>query len=307
MELTWCQSFIAVHETGGFSTAARSLHRSQSRISAHVAGLEKYVGDRLFHRDVHPPTLTAAGAAFLPHARGMVDEWTAAVASVGMLREEVHGTVAVGSVPSASTQILAPVLAGFATTHPHVRFEVHEGPNSWLDEALARRTIEIALRPVIEQRHDATVQRVVLVRDPFVLVLPEEHPLAQHEQVDLAELAGEAVITTGEAGLDARIGAEFRTLLAPFDVDEARSMAVTQPTTVFSFVSHGLGLGLIGDLPGRMLNVPGLVTRLVRHPDAYRDIAAHWATTRRLSPAGAIFLDEVRASCDRIFGPPEPS
>src|SRR5690606_17827497 len=145
MELTWCQSFIAVYEMGGFTAAANVLHRSQSRVSAHVAALEREVGERLLHRDVHPPTLTAAGEVFLPHARGVVDEWTAAVAAARTLQGEVRGTVAVGSVPSVSHQVLGPLFARFTEAHPGVFFEVHEGPNTWLDEALAHRTIELAL------------------------------------------------------------------------------------------------------------------------------------------------------------------
>ncbi|WP_081746860.1 LysR family transcriptional regulator [Arthrobacter sp. H5] len=240
MELTWCRSFVAVHELGGFSAAARSLHRAQSRVSAHIASLESLLGESLLNRDVHPPTLTSAGEAFLPHARGAIAEWTAAQAAVVARTGRVSGSVAVGSIPSVSSQILAPLFARFANMHPEVTFEVHEGPNSWLDDALTHRMVELTIRPMMEEQPLVGIDRRSLLTDPFVVVLRRDDPLAGKEKVSLQDLKSSAVITTGEAGLDARIGREYHQLLAEVGVDRERSMAVTQPTTVFAFVKEGL-------------------------------------------------------------------
>lgn len=296
MELTWCQSFIAVYEMGGFTAAAQALHRSQSRVSAHVAALEQHVGEPLLHRDVHPPTLTGAGEAFLPHARGVVDEWGSAVSAVRLRRGEVSGSVAIGSVPSVSAELLAPVLSAMRAKHPQLVFEVHEGPNTWLDDALAHRAVDIAVRPMIELRPSpGAIGRKALLTDPFVVVMREDDPLTAHEAITLDQLAGTALITTGEAGLDATVGAEFHGVLNGVRIDRDRSMAVTQPTTVFSFVEARLGLGLIGALPARMMGGRPLTTRPLDAPGAERQIGVHWATSRRLSPAATAFVDELFA------------
>ena len=302
MELSWCRSFVAVYELGGFSAAARALHRSQSRISSHIAGLEDHLGEVLFNRDVHPATLTPAGEAFLPHARGMADEWSAAVAAVEARRGDISGTVAVGSVPSVSSQILGPFLAQFGRRHPRVTFEVHEGPNSWLDEALAHRTIEIALRPLLQVRPQRATEHHVLMEDPMVVVLPAGHALADHDALSLEQLAGHALITTGEPGLDAKIGAEYRQLLDEIDVDRERSLAVSQPTTVYAFVEAGLGIGLIGALPAQMFSPPAVTFRPLHHRGASREIAAYQASTRRLSPAADVFLTELMQFTKKRYG-----
>lgn len=304
MELSWCRSFIAVYELGGFSSAARALHRSQSRISSHIAGLEEHLGEVLFNRDVHPASLTQAGEAFLPHARGMVDEWGAGVAAIEAQRGDISGTVAIGSMPSASSQILAPFLAQFARRHPRATFEVHEGPNSWLDEALAYRTIEVAIRPLLQVRPQRATEHHVLMTDPIVVVLPVGHELAEYESISLSQLVGTPVITTGEPGLDAKIGAEFRPFLDEIDVDREHSLAVSQPTTVYAFVEAGLGLGLMGQLPAQMFSPPSVVFRPLDHPTASRDIAAYYASTRRLSPAAEVFLTELMEFTTKRFGHP---
>nr|WP_299169758.1 LysR family transcriptional regulator [uncultured Arthrobacter sp.] len=283
-----------MHELGGFTAAARSLHRAQSRISAHVASLESLFGEPLLNRDVHPPTLTAAGEAFLPHARGAIAEWTAAQAAVVARTGRVSGSVAVGSIPSVSSQILAPLFARFAEMHPEVTFEVHEGPNSWLDDALTHRMVELTIRPMIEEQPLVGIKHHSLLTDPFVVVLRRDHPLTLKEKVSLQDLTNHVVVTTGEAGFDARIGREYHQLLAEVGVDRERSMAVTQPTTVFAFVKERLGIGLIGLLAARMMCDAGLVLRPIHEDSASRQIGIHWARTRQLSPAASTFMRALR-------------
>ncbi|GAA2042591.1 LysR family transcriptional regulator [Agromyces tropicus] len=292
MELSWARSFVAVHELGGFGVAARSLHRSQSRVSEHVASLETMLGEQLFFRDVHPPALTPAGEAFLPHARAAIAEWQAALAAVAARQGEVRGEVSVGSVPSVSAVFIAPLIAKFRAEHPEVAFEVHEGPNSWLAEALAHRTIEISISPIVEERR-AGIGRRALLTDPFRVVVPKDHPLAGREVIEATDLAGHPVITTGEAGLDARIGGEFRRMLDGTEIDVERSLAVTQPTSVFALVREGLGIGILGSLAVRIVHDDDTVVRPLEAPHASRRIAVHWALTRRLSPATLTFLDAL--------------
>ena len=67
--IDWLETFVAVVDSGGFSAAAAAVHRSQSRVSAHVAALEQALGVTLFDRRHRPVGLTDAGEAYLPHAR----------------------------------------------------------------------------------------------------------------------------------------------------------------------------------------------------------------------------------------------
>lgn len=50
LRLEWLVSFLAVVESGGFGAAAEETHRSQPRVSSHVAALERTVGVLLFDR-----------------------------------------------------------------------------------------------------------------------------------------------------------------------------------------------------------------------------------------------------------------
>jgi DNA-binding transcriptional LysR family regulator len=67
---TWLlRSFVAVAETGGFTTAAKLLNSTQSTISAQVHRLEEEAGRPLFVRSTRSVQLSAAGETLLGYAR----------------------------------------------------------------------------------------------------------------------------------------------------------------------------------------------------------------------------------------------
>src|ERR1700675_367332 len=70
MELRHLRYFIAVAEEGSVTLAAqRRLHTAQPSLSRQLRDLEAEVGAQLFVRGAHGVALTAAGRAFLDHAR----------------------------------------------------------------------------------------------------------------------------------------------------------------------------------------------------------------------------------------------
>src|SRR5260370_41854821 len=70
MELRHLRYFIAVAEEGSLTLAAKKrLHTAQPSLSRQIRDLEHGVGVKLITRSVRGIELTAAGKAFLDHAR----------------------------------------------------------------------------------------------------------------------------------------------------------------------------------------------------------------------------------------------
>jgi LysR family hca operon transcriptional activator len=70
MELRHLRYFIAVAEEGSLSNAAeRRLHTAQPSLSRQIRDLEIELGVKLLERRARGIALTAAGKAFLDHAR----------------------------------------------------------------------------------------------------------------------------------------------------------------------------------------------------------------------------------------------
>lgn len=295
MEITWCKSFIAVYEFGGFTAASRVLRRSQSRMSAHVASLEAALGARLLNRDANPPTLTAAGEAFLPYARSAVDALRSGASAVTAQSGRLAGTLSIGSFPSASSQLLVPLIERFAHEHPDVVFQIQEGPPGWLAEAFAHRQLDLAIRPALSVSEPELLRSKRLVVDPMVVVVPSDHRLAQEESVRLADLEGSALITTGESLIDPHVGREYDLILGGVNILRMKSMTVNQPTTVFALVKAGFGIGLIGAMAATMLYDTTMCVRPVADEVAKREIRVYWPRSRPLPPAARELMRRLDA------------
>src|ERR1700750_3375973 len=80
MELRHLRYFVAVAEAGSLTLAAeKRLHTAQPSLSRQIRDLEYQVGAQLMIRSVHGIELTAAGKAFLDHARLALVQVDAAV------------------------------------------------------------------------------------------------------------------------------------------------------------------------------------------------------------------------------------
>src|SRR3954453_6914494 len=86
VDLDWLETFLAVVDRGGFTAASEQIHRSQSRVSAHIAALERQLGVRLLDRTRRPAGLTSAGEVFAPHAGEIVAGSGSGRAALGALR-----------------------------------------------------------------------------------------------------------------------------------------------------------------------------------------------------------------------------
>ena len=86
VELDWLETYLAVVDRGGFTAASTQVHRSQSRVSAHIAALERELGVLLIDRTRRPATVTPAGRIFATHARDILADVRSARSAIGILR-----------------------------------------------------------------------------------------------------------------------------------------------------------------------------------------------------------------------------
>src|SRR6201982_363509 len=97
MELRHLRYFVAVAEEGSLTLAAeKRLHTAQPSLSRQMRDLEYEVGVALMNRSVHGIELTAAGKAFLDHARLAIAQANAAVESARRAAEPGKPTFAIG-------------------------------------------------------------------------------------------------------------------------------------------------------------------------------------------------------------------
>src|SRR5258707_2197974 len=97
MELRHLRYFIAVAEAGSLTVAAeKKLHTAQPSLSRQIRDLEYEVGVQLMSRSVHGVELTAAGRAFLDHARLALTQAEAAAEAARRAAQPAKPTFAMG-------------------------------------------------------------------------------------------------------------------------------------------------------------------------------------------------------------------
>jgi LysR family hca operon transcriptional activator len=97
MELRHLRYFVAIAETGSLTTAAEQrLHTAQPSLNRQIRDLETEVGVQLLTRSARGVELTAAGRAFLEHARLALAQAEAATEAVRRVAQPAKPVFALG-------------------------------------------------------------------------------------------------------------------------------------------------------------------------------------------------------------------
>jgi DNA-binding transcriptional LysR family regulator len=129
MNLRWddLKLFLAVHEQGSLSGAARALKLGQPTLSRRIAELEEAVGEALFERQSQGARLTAAGRKLLPAAQSMAEWANAAELSVKKQTNLPEGKVRIAAPPGIAYEVVAPLAAKIRRQYPQIQIEVLSG------------------------------------------------------------------------------------------------------------------------------------------------------------------------------------
>jgi DNA-binding transcriptional LysR family regulator len=129
MNLRWddLQLFLAVHEQGSLSGAARMLKLGQPTLSRRIAELEEAVGEALFERQSQGARLTAAGHKLLPAAQSMAEWANEAGLSVRKQTYLPEGKVRIAAPPGIAYDVVVPLAAKIRRQYPQIQIEVLSG------------------------------------------------------------------------------------------------------------------------------------------------------------------------------------
>ncbi|MFB8386895.1 LysR family transcriptional regulator [Microbacterium sp. NPDC055910] len=292
-------SFLAVIDRGGFSAAAETLMRSQSRVSIHVSELETALGAPLIDRASRPVVPTDIGLVFATHARKALDELRIGAEHVDALLNLEEGEVRVGSYGSASISFLPGVLQTFAAKYPAIHVALLESTAVEAEAALANRVVTLAIRTLHPPIKTAGVRLRPLWNERLVLVLPEDHPAK--ERMTLAGvrrlLRREKVISVGAGpgapALDVSKDLDTVKLLHALGVPVDRVVYTLHPQALISMVRVGLGVGIVNNLAVESSDHRGIVRVPLDLPEAQRQVGLCWYEGHYHSMADRMLFDEI--------------
>jgi LysR family transcriptional regulator, hca operon transcriptional activator len=192
MELRHLRYFIAVAEEGSLTLAAgKRLHTAQPSLSRQIRDLEYEVGVQLMSRSVHGIELTAAGRAFLDHARLALMQVDAAVEAARRAAQPARKMFAIGFQTGHEMNWLPRAMHVLRDELKDIQVTVTSDYSPDLAEALARGRLDLAFLRV-EPGYDLGYH--VVDREPLVVLMPSDHRLTAREAVRPQDFVGEIFI-----------------------------------------------------------------------------------------------------------------
>lgn len=291
MEIRHLRYFIAVAEEQHFTRAAERLHMAQPPLSQAIRQLESELEVELLQRSTRRVTLTSAGAAYLEHARAILEALDSASEHARRVAAGVVGHLVIGCVGSVTYSLLPQLSRALATELPGVDF-AFRGEMLVPDEVAALRSgdIDLALlRPPVADL-GLTVQPVR--QDRLVVALPADHSLAPAGRVRVGQLAHSDLIVHAadrrSVMHDVVLG-----LLREAGIDPHIRHEVGETSTLITLVAGGLGVAVVPE-PVSALRLEGVVYRPLVRPAATVPLAIAHRTDRH-EPHLTRTIDVIRS------------
>jgi DNA-binding transcriptional LysR family regulator len=190
MELRQIRSFLSVAETLHFGRSAQQQNISQPALSLQIRALEDELGVRLLDRNRRRTSLTVAGTAFRAEAIQAMARLEEAVRKAKLAAKGQAGSLRIGFISTAGAEILPEKIRQFRAQSPDVAVSLRNILSEEQVKMLLAGTLDVGFvrLPIGEHPELETVR---VHREPFVLVVPKTHRLADKQRVRLAELADE--------------------------------------------------------------------------------------------------------------------
>ena len=193
MELRHLRYFLAVAEELNFRRAAQRLHVSQPPLSQQIHQLEEELGTKLFDRLGRKTTLTQAGKILMRQTRVLlahIGETKQLVAKAG---SGDFGQLRVGFLSPFNASVVMEISKAFMTRYPDVRVALlHRLTTLEQIDALRENHLDVGFLRLPADASDCTVE--VVAREPHVLAMPADHPLAEKASLPLRSLANQKYI-----------------------------------------------------------------------------------------------------------------
>jgi len=287
MELRHLRYFVAVVEEGTLTTAAeRRLHTSQPSLSRQIRDLENQVGAELLSRSVHGVELTAAGKAFLDHARLALMQVDAAVEAARKAAQPAKETFAIGFQTGHEMRWLPQAMHVLRDELTNIEVTIRSGYSPDLADALARGRLDLAFLRV-EPGYDLVFH--VVDRELLIVLMPSDHRLAAKRAIHPRDLVGEILI--GGANKARVLRAVTEDYLRHSAVDITIDHGVDNLAMAISLVASTRGLALMPDYAKNLLP-SSVVSRPLEGEAPTIDVAVGYSKSNT-SPILKLFLSRL--------------
>ncbi len=302
LDLRRLRTFREVATRRSFSEAALALDYTQSSVSQQVTTLEDELGATLLDRTQRPVRPTDAGQVVLRHAADLLGRAVAVEEALAAMSGGQTGTLRVGGFATAWGTFMPGAVAAFSGEYPQVQLELDQLEPEPAAQAVRAGELDLAvIYRFAEASHDSDddggrFDWDHLFDDPYALVLPSGHRLAERRRLKLRDLADERWVSpraaTPYSQLLRRL-CEEKGGFTPNVTHEARDISMAQP-----LIAAGLAVGLLPALSLAQRH-PGVEVRGLPETPVARSV---WVVrlAHRRTPAATPMIVALRSAAAEL-------
>ena len=276
--------FRAVVASGSINGAAANLGYTSSAVSQHLTALQRETGLTLIERRGRGIEPTAVGLAFADEAGPVLERLAALESVAGDLRAGRVGRIAISYFASAGAAWIPPIIGAISREYPLLRFDLRLLELSGESNFEPDLEVFVAESPAMtdDEPQRGGYDVATLLEEPYVVVVPVDHPLAGHAAIELATLRDERWVDNDfsrgpcrQVMLNACAAAGF---VPTFHIE------THDYPSALAFVAFGTGITVLPRL-GTLALPPGVVAIPVVRPVPMRRIMLRVKRSVRDHPA----------------------
>ena len=286
MTLTELRYVVTLARERHFGRAAERCHVSQPTLSVAVKKLEDELGIPLFERSKNSIRVTETGKRIIEQAQRVLDQ-------VGLIRDmaqdgknQLNAPLKVGAIYTIGPYLFPHLLPELRRAAPEMPLYIEENYTATLRQKLRQSELDAII--IALPFEEPEVVTMPLYDEPFVVLLPGDHPLTNEESLTAEQLAQEQLLLLGPGHcfrdqvlescppLVEAVSRTAATDKGPSLVTEGSSLE-----TIRHMVASGLGITVLplSAATAMQYDEDILAVRPFAAPVPYRTVALAWRVT----------------------------
>ena len=284
MNISKYMAFVTTVEYGSYTKAAEILNYSQSAISRMINDLEKEWKISVLERSKAGVKLTSDGLKLLPYAKSLCEEYKKLQMQVDELNGLQSGIIRIGTFSSVATHWLPNIIKEFQKNYPNIDYELLLGDYSEIENWILEGRVDCGFLRIPTHKD---LETIFLAKDKLLVVLPENHYLANKEKVSLSDLCNEPFLM-----LDKGNNSDISKIFEQNGISPKIHFTTWDDYAIMSMVESGLGISILPELILRRIPYK-LVFKELDIP-AYRNIGLAFRNKKTISLAVEKFLEYLK-------------
>jgi LysR family hydrogen peroxide-inducible transcriptional activator len=277
MTLTELKYLVTLSQELHFGKAAAKCFVSQPTLSVAIKKLEDELGVPLLERAAGSIRVTQVGEQVVAQAEKVLAEANRVQEMALAGKDQLNGPLRVGAIYTVGPYLFPHLVPEVRRLAPDMPLYIEENYTAVLREKLRRGELDAIF--IALPFHEPEVVTQELYDEPFEVLMPSQHALAEKPSIAISDLTREDVMLLGEGHCMRDQILEFCPKLIERNRDTNTRIAEgSSIETLRHMVASGIGITLLPYTATGMSSYSDdvVTTRPLSNPQPYRSIALAW-------------------------------